>query len=200
MVRNRDTYERVFVALKLPNSVLQQIQSINACLDERIVRKVKLSNLHLTLNFLGETKICHIKFLQSELIKHLGRLAPFKLKLDSIGSFPNGSNPKIVWMGVNGNLRELNYIQSQITKVVAGFRFGYKEDKFTPHITLARIKNGNNLKQNEVFSQDIQVVEKSLLETFPFEVKSVVIINSVHSKNGYQYDEIGAIYLKNQTC
>ena len=102
-------------------------------------------------------------------------------------------------MGVNGNLRELNYIQSQIAKVVAELRFGYRDDKFTPHITLARIKNGNNLKQNEVFLQDMQVIEKSLLGTSPFEVKSVFIINSVHSKNGYQCDEIGAIYLKNQT-
>ena len=119
--------------------------------------------------------------------------------MGSIGSFPNGSKSKIVWVGVNGNLRELNYIQSQITKVVAELRFGYRDDKFTPHITLARIKNGNNLKQNEVFLQDMQVIEKSLLGTSPFEVKSVFIINSVHSKNGYQCDEIGAIYLKNQT-
>jgi len=119
--------------------------------------------------------------------------------LGSIGSFPNGSKSKIVWVGVNGNLRELNYIQSQIAKVVAELRFGYRDDKFTPHITLARIKNGNNLKQNEVFLQDMQVIEKSLLGTSPFEVKSVFIINSVHSKNGYQCDEIGAIYLKNQT-
>ena len=119
--------------------------------------------------------------------------------MGSIGSFPNGSKSKIVWVGVNGNLRELNYIQSQIAKVVAELRFGYRDDKFTPHITLARIKNGNNLKQNEVFLQDMQVIEKSLLGTSPFEVKSVFIINSVHSKNGYQCDEIGAIYLKNQT-
>ena len=119
--------------------------------------------------------------------------------MGSIGSFPNGSKSKIVWVGVNGNLRELNYIQSQIAKVVAELRFGYRDDKFTPHTTLARIKNGNNLKQNEVFLQDMRVIEKSLLGTSPFEVKSVFIINSVHSKNGYQCDEIGAIYLKNQT-
>ena len=119
--------------------------------------------------------------------------------MGSIGSFPNGSKSKIVWVGVNGNLRELNYIQSQIAKVVAELRFGYRDDKFTPHITLARIKNGNNLKQNEVFLQDMQVIEKSLLGTSPFEVKSVFIINSVHPKNGCQCDEIGAIYLKNQT-
>ena len=119
--------------------------------------------------------------------------------MGSAGSFPNGSKSKIVWVGVNGNLRELNYIQSQVAKVVAELRFGYRDDKFTPHITLARIKNGYNLKQNEVFLQDMQVIEKSFLGTSPFEVKSVFIINSVHSKNGYQCDEIGAIYLKNQT-
>ena len=199
LVRDRDTYARVFVALKLPTPVLQQVQSINSYLDERVVRKVKLNNLHLTLNFLGETKICKVKFLQSELIKCLGCLVPFKLKLDSVGSFPN-SRAKIVWLGINGDLCKLNYVQSQITKVVARLGFRYRDDKFKPHITLARIKNCNNLQENEIFLKDMQVIEKSLLETSSFEVKSVVIINSVHSKNGYQYNEIGTIYLKNQTC
>ena len=62
MIHDRDTYERIFVALKLPTHALQQIQSINAGLDERIVRKVKLSNFHLTLNVLGETKYAMLNF------------------------------------------------------------------------------------------------------------------------------------------
>ena len=115
------------------------------------------------MNFLGETKICQVKFLQSELIKCLGCLVPFKLKLDSVGSFPN-SRAKIVWLGINGDLCKLNYVQSQITKVVARLGFRYRDDKFKPHITLARIKNCNNLQENEIFLKDMQVIEKSLLE------------------------------------
>ena len=52
------------------------------------------------------------------------------------------------------------------------------------------------MKQNEVFSQNIKLIEKAILETPPFEVKSVVIINSVPSKNGHQYNEIQTICLK----
>jgi len=69
-----------------------------------------------------------------------------------------------------------------------------------PHITLARVREGNKLKQKEVFLKNIKIVKKSILDSPVFEVKSIVIINSVQSGNGYQYNEIGSIYLNNQAC
>ena len=145
-----------------------------------------------------ETKIWQAKFLHSELINNLGRLST--LKSGVISSFPKPSNAKVIWLGLNGNLSELNYIQSPISKSAIELGLGINPPKFMPHITLARIKNGHKLKQNEVLLKDIGFVEKSILDFPEFEIKSISIINSVHSKNGYQYSEIGSIYLENQTC
>lgn len=192
-------YKRVFVALKFPNSVLKRIQSINACIDDRVVRKAKPSSFHLTLHFFGETEISQVKFIHSELMNNLGYLAPLKLKLDAIGSFPK-SSAKVIWLGVNGDLCELNYINSQISKSARKLGLGIKVEKFMPHITLARIRDGNKLKQKEIFLKDIKIVKKLILDSPAFEVKSIVIINSVQSENGYQYNEIGSIYLNNQAC
>lgn len=192
-------YKRVFVALKFPNSVLKRIQSINACIDDRVVRKAKPSSFHLTLHFFGETEISQVKFIHSELMNNLGHLAPLKLKLDTIGSFPK-SSAKVIWLGVNGDLCELNYINSQISKSARKLGLGIKVEKFMPHITLARIRDGNKLKQKEIFLKDIKIVKKLILDSPAFEVKSIVIINSVQSENGYQYNEIGSIYLNNQAC
>ena len=200
LVYDRDIYKRVFVALKLPNCVLQQIQSINGYIDDRVVRKVKSSSFHLTLHFCGETEITQVKSLHFELMNHLEHLAPLKLKLEAIGFFPKTGNTKIVWVGINGNLCELNYIQSEISKSARKLGLGIKDEAFMPHITLARIRKGNKLKQNEIFLKDTKIVEKSILDFPTFEIKSIVIINSVYSKNGYQYNEISSIYLKNQTC
>ncbi len=193
-------YKRVFVALKCPNSVLKRIQSINACIDDRVVRKAKPSSFHLTLHFFGETEIAQVKFIHAELMNDLRHLAPLKLKLDIIGSFPKPSNAKVIWLGVNGDLCELNYINSQISKSARKLGLGIKVEKFMPHITLARIRDGNKLKQKEIFLKGIKVVKKLILDSPAFEVKSIVIINSVQSENGYQYNEIGSIYLNNQAC
>ena len=198
LFNDSETYHRVFVALKIPNNVLQRIESINRYIDGRLVKKVKSKSCHSTLQFWGETKIWHSKILHSDLINHLGQLS--SLKLGVIGSFPKPSNAKIIWLGLNGNLPELNYIQSQISKSAIQLGLGINPTKFMPHITLARIKNGHKLKQNEVLLKDIGIVEKSILNFPEFEIKSISIINSVHSKNGYQYSEIGSIYLENQTC
>ena len=145
-----------------------------------------------------ETKIWQAKFLHSELINNLGRLST--LKSGVISSFPKPSNAKVIWLGLNGNLSELNYIQSKISKSAIKLGLGINTAKFMPHITLARIKNGHKLKQNEVLLKDIGIIEKSILDFPGFEIKSISIINSVHSKNGCQYSEIGSIYLGNQTC
>ena len=200
LFNDSETYHRLFVALKIPNNVLQRIESINQYIDDRFVKKVKSRSFHLTLHFCGETKIWQAKILHSELINNLGRLSPLKLKLGVIGSFTKPSNAKIIWLGLNGDLPELNYIQSQISKSAIELGLGINPPKFMPHITLARIKNGHKLKQNEVLLKDIGIVEKSILGFPEFEIKSISIINSVHSKNGYQYSEIGSIYLENQTC
>ena len=198
LFNDSETYHRVFVALKIPNNVLQRIESINRYIDDRLVKKVKSRSFHLRLYFCGETKIWQAKFLHSELINNLGRLST--LKLGVISSFPKPSNAKVIWLGLNGNLSELNYIQSQISKSAIELGLGINTAKFMPHITLARIKNGHKLKQNEVLLKDIGIIEKSILDFPGFEIKSISIINSVHSKNGCQYSEIGSIYLGNQTC
>ena len=200
MLYDTDIYKRVFVALKFPHSVLKRIQSINACIDDRVVRKAKSSSFHLTLHFFGETEISQVKFIHSELMNNLGHLAPLKLKLDTIGSFPKSSNAKVIWLGVNGDLCELNYIQSQISKSARKLGLEIKVEKFMPHITLARVREGNKLKQKEVFLKNIKIVKKSILDSPVFEGKSIVIINSVQYGNGYQYNEIGSIYLNNQAC
>ena len=141
------------------------------------------------MHFCGETKIWQSKILHSDLINHLGQLSP--LKLGVIGSFPKPSNAKIIWLGLNGNLPELNYIQSQISKSAIELGLGINPPKFMPHITLARIKNGHKLKQNEVLLKDIGIVEKSILDFPEFEIKSISIINSVHSKMGANIVKLG---------
>ena len=185
LLYDTDIYKPVFVALKFPNSVLKRIQSINACIDDRVVRKAKSSSFHLTLHFFGETEISQVKFIHSELMNNLGHLAPLKLKLDTIGSFPKSNNAKVICLGVNGDLCELNYIQSQISKSARKLGLEIKVEKFMPHITLARIREGNKLNQKEVFLKNIKIVKKSILDSPVFEVKSIVIINSVQSGNGY---------------
>ena len=99
-----------------------------------------------------ETKIWQAKFLHSELINNLGRLST--LKSGVISSFPKPSNAKVIWLGLNGNLSELNYIQSQISKSAIELGLGINTAKFMSLITLARIKNGHKLKQNEVLLKD----------------------------------------------
>jgi len=196
LIQINKAYDRVFVALKLPNNVLRQIHLINNYLDNKIIRKVKLNNLHMTLYFLGHVNSCQIELLKLQLIDNLKQCLPFVLSLSTVGVFTQTKNTKILWLEVKGNIGKLAYMQSEISKVVGGLNLGVKRVKFKPHITLGRIKNGDDVKQNEVFSQNIKLIEKAILETPPFEVKSVVIINSVPSKNGHQYNEIQTICLK----
>ncbi|SVC74579.1 uncharacterized protein METZ01_LOCUS327433 [marine metagenome] len=193
-------YNRIFVAIKLSNNALGQIHLISNYLDNRIIRKVKSNNLHMTLCFLGNVNSCQIELLQLQLITKLKKCLPFVLSLSEIGVFPHSDNTKIVWLGVKGEIGKLHHLQSEVGKVIDGLNLPVRNDGFTPHITLGRVKCGNNVKQDEVFSCNIKVIEKIVSASPSFEIKSVAIFNSVSSKNGHQYKEINSIYLKPQTC
>ena len=56
LFNDSETYHRVFVALKIPNNVLQRIESINRYIDDRLVKKVKSRSFHLRLYFCGKQK------------------------------------------------------------------------------------------------------------------------------------------------
>ncbi len=134
---------RLFYCLELPAEVRGSLYRLVEPLrrTEARVAWVRSENFHVTLKFLGEvepTVVDDLKALGAELAR---KIAPFELCFDKIGAFPNWTRPRVLWVGAlsppEAVLRWQRDLETALQKL------GYPaEGRFTPHVTLGRIKDG----------------------------------------------------------
>lgn len=136
---------------------------------------------HLTLKFLGEVADDNVDKVKEKL--KTVDFESFKLKLDEIGVFPNEKFIKVVWVGLeDGN--KVNKLQQQIEAALERM-FG-KDNKFHPHITLARVKFIEEGKK-EGFIDKLKKIE---VEQKEIEIKNFKLIKSELTKQGHVYEDL----------
>ena len=62
------------------------------------------------------------------------------LRAERIGCFPERGYPRVVWVGVRDEAEQLPGLQQAVQVATEGFTAEPKEERFTGHVTLARIK------------------------------------------------------------
>ena len=134
---------RSFVAIELSPDIRSQIEKIQNELkgSSADVRWVRSRGIHLTLKFLGGIPEEKIPEIAGVLTRCADETESFNLNIHSLGAFPNATNPKVIWIGVEDESGRLLKAQQSVEKSLAAI--GFKEEKrtFTPHLTLGRIKS-----------------------------------------------------------
>lgn len=131
---------RLFVAIDPP-------KRIAAALEEAIapVRRLapderwsQLSNLHLTLAFLGHLPPDALEPIGAALARATAAHPAFTVRVRGAGSFGRGARARVLWVGVEGG-DELLRLQASVADGLAVV--GYREERpFRPHLTLARAR------------------------------------------------------------
>jgi 2'-5' RNA ligase len=141
---------RTFIAIDLPKPILDALAAMQEQLQSYLRSQKKASlfrwsptkNLHLTLRFLGETTPSQSAQIVQRLQTLAATCAPFNLQLDlsshGLGGFPNLRQPRVLWMGLAGELATLQQLQAQVEIMVQTVGFAPEERAFAPHLTLAR--------------------------------------------------------------
>jgi 2'-5' RNA ligase len=127
---------RLFVAIDLPATVKEAVEGI-AGRDLPGARWVPRKQLHLTLRFIGEADDAMFQAIKKALRRVSG--VSFPLILKEVGHFPPGRHPRVLWVGMeeSGPLREL---QQEIELALIGAGIPPDERRFSPHITVARLR------------------------------------------------------------
>jgi 2'-5' RNA ligase len=125
---------RLFVALALPDSVAQSLLLLQSGVPG--ARWSTREQLHLTLRFIGEVDERDASAIDDALV---GISAPrFTLELKGVGAF-GGKNPRALWAGVAPN-QAVVHLQRKIESAIQRLGFPAEERKYTPHVTLARLR------------------------------------------------------------
>ena len=139
---------RTFIAIDLPPPIQQNLDQRSTVLRNDLraqnapscLRWATVTNAHLTLRFLGETTKGQVQALATGLHTLAAAHRPFELTLGAVGGFPNLRQPRVLWLGIGGELAKLNALQAAIEQQIQRFGFAAESRPFSPHITLARAK------------------------------------------------------------
>lgn len=170
---------RVFISVNLPKEICSYLYNLQQRLRKDINAKIKWvskSQLHITLKFLGfidGNKLKEVKMRLSK-IKH----NKFILDLNDLGVFPNINYARVLWIGVNEEKLVL-----ELQKLIDGELLDLfpKEEKFSAHITLGRIKV---IKDKDKFKNALNKIK---IEKKSFEVNEFALMESVLRKDGAVY-------------
>jgi len=129
---------RLFVALALPGDVRDRLAGLGGGVPG--ARWLESAALHLTLRFIGETDQARLHDLDAELARI--EVEPFELVLDGVGQFGTGRKVHTLWAGVERS-EALAHLQAKVESAVVRAGFPPESRKFTPHVTLARLKEAH---------------------------------------------------------
>ncbi len=135
---------RLFIALELPPEVQDVLGATQSMLVRQPmpVRWVDPAGAHLTLKFLGATSPGRVGLIEAAMEEVSYRHHLFMLKTAGVGSFPNRKAPRVIWLGVAGNLGALGAIQRDVEQFVAPLGYPTEHRAFNPHLTLGRTLKG----------------------------------------------------------
>ena len=155
---------RLFVALDLPEVVKTELSFMS--FGMRGARWMDDDQLHLTLRFIGEVDGLQFREISEALAEV--QPDPFFYRLSGVGHFPPRGVPKILWIGVEAE-DGLVQLRLRVDAVLRRLGLVLERRKFSPHITLARLKNtprnrvANFIAANNLYkSRDIRVEEFTL--------------------------------------
>ena len=190
---------RAFVALDLPaearHALEAAIQQLRAAVP-RGVRWVDPAGIHLTLKFLAALEVQQT----ADVLAAVGRAAdcatPFQLRLDSLGTFPNSRQPRVLWAGVAGDLATLRSLQERVEQEVSTLGLPQEQREFSPHLTLGRVREDAPASVRAQIGAALATA--ALAPGEPWPVTAVSLFRSTLAPGGPVYTPLGSVSLRGE--
>lgn len=175
---------RCFFAIELDETARNELARwMRACAGPaRDVRWCSPDQLHVTLQFLGETPANAVTAVDAAARRASSLTPPFSLRLGRIGAFPDPHRPRVLWCGLDdpqdGGRRWLSHASTLLAEL------GYPAESraFTPHITLARSRSAEDSRQISAL-----LTAAAAPASIEFDVRHVTLFESALRPGGARY-------------
>ncbi len=179
---------RSFIAIELPEEVKRGLAKLRGQLEREehtFVKWVDVEGIHLTLKFLGNILFKQVAQISKAMGEATQGIAPFHLEVSGLGVFPNLKQPRVFWVGIGGDTERLSSLQRNIESTLAPLGFSKEEHPFTPHLTLARVRQKASSWERKTFGE--------LVMSTSFESKYSIAVGAISLMRS-QLTSAGAIY------
>ncbi|MDP3093327.1 MAG: RNA 2',3'-cyclic phosphodiesterase [bacterium] len=185
---------RIFIAVNFPKDVKESLNRTRDEFPELPCRWTKKENLHLTLLFLGYASDEELLETCEIVRKTCSIHKPFVFELNRISYGPPGNPEKKQGLHGAGKLPRMVWASGKAVKELSALRQDLenslfekvvkdsKDNQFSPHVTLARIKQW---QFREMELEEIPEIDKEISLKIP--VESIEVMESELAKEGPEY-------------
>ena len=188
-----DTRLRLFFALELPRDVraaLGRLQTPAGAPGSGDYRWVQSELLHVTLAFLGSQPSDALPRLREVAQSAAQASVRATLSLGDAGSFGAPRAPRVLWVGLRGNLAALTQLQARLSTGLREAGFELEDRPFAPHVTLAR------RRPNARPGTPLEWPPRARLPALPVPVQSFSLMRSELSPAGPHYTTLERFALR----
>ena len=186
---------RAFIAIELPDDIKNKLDEIKSNLMSRNSTPAKWVNpesIHLTLQFLGDISSDRVTEIINAIKCGVGGIPSFQIQLAGLGVFPNPARTQVVWAGITGDIEQLKKLQESIGMELEKLGFPREKRTFTPHLTLARVRNHATPDERKRLGN---MVTSTSFTGGIMRVDSVNLMKSQLTRQGALYTRLGSIRL-----
>lgn len=178
---------RLFWAVWPPQDVVSSVMALASGLKAAgaEVSWSGAANLHFTLRFMGEVPPGDLGRLKEAGRRAALDMAPFTVQVSGTGTFPERSDPRVVWAGAGHGRDSLVVLARRLENRLSDCGFKGEDQPFRPHLTLGRVRGSRRL-------DDLQaLLLASRGYTSPaWTVESFALVQSVLSPQGARYTNV----------
>jgi len=188
---------RSFIAIELPEEVkagLRRLQTELKLPEQTFVKWVAPDSVHLTLKFLGNISPQKVTDITGVMEQASQGVNPFQLEVTEVGAFPNLRQPRVLWVGIKGEIDKLVTWQQRIDNGLIPLGFAKETRAFTPHLTLARLREGCSPGDRRDFGEMVAKIPIDV--SYKFNVNSLNLMKSQLLPGGAVYNRLAEVKLK----
>ncbi|MEO3943885.1 RNA 2',3'-cyclic phosphodiesterase [Gorillibacterium sp. CAU 1737] len=187
---------RLFAALSLPVPIKEELESRTRLLQQKLpFRKwTHPEDIHVTLFFHGPVSPPLVDKVKAELADASRLYTPFELAMQGLGTFGPPHSPRILYAGVQGDVRSLSDLAGAIHRRMGALGFSVEERPYTPHITLAKRYEGDG-DPKAILQHEAE--EGSFALPLPWLVDSITLYQS-HLNRSPMYEPIARFPLNHE--
>jgi len=129
---------RLFTGLDLPPEIVHNLENLlNTLRPAARIAWSPPTNLHITTKFIGAWPEERLDELKAALAR-VPKPGPIPVAIRGVGFFPNPHAPRVFWCGIEAP--GLDRLAADTDRATAALGVESEKRAFSPHLTLARIK------------------------------------------------------------
>ncbi len=201
---------RAFLAVEFREDLRKHIAQVQQDLNQRFAREgskgvriswVQPSSIHLTIKFLGDIDEQLVDSLHEAIATLIKSHSTIQIPMERIGAFPHPHQPRLLWVGPSNqwecgeDAKRLVALHQAVEGCCRAFGFAPDDRPLSPHLTLARIKEGER-QLGQTLSKNGVIDRPLSLKLLP--VETVVLMKSELRPTGSVYTKLWEVLVSDQ--